>query len=73
MELLAPSNMLLAWQIMVITTIILFIVALTHLLTNKSASPLDKIYWALVILFVPLIGSVLYILIGVIFKRKMDF
>lgn len=37
---------------------------LVHAITNKSLGDGEKIAWVLVIIFVPLIGSIIYFFIG---------
>lgn len=49
---------------------ILFLVAIIDVLKNKFGSDINKLTWVLVILFIPLIGSILYIFIGR--KQKIE-
>jgi hypothetical protein len=46
---------------------IFWIWMLIHALTNRGISGGEKVAWVLVIIFVPLIGSIIYYFIG---KRK---
>jgi len=59
---------LITWQIIMFISILLWIYSLIDILKN-SFEKNDKIIWALVVLLVPILGSILYILIGR--KRKL--
>jgi len=59
---------LITWQIIMFISIVLWIYSLIDILKN-SFEKNDKIIWALVVLLVPILGSILYILIGR--KRKL--
>ena len=37
---------------------------LIHAITNKGLGDVEKIVWVLVVIFLPLIGSILYFFIG---------
>ena len=37
---------------------------LVHAITNKGISDMEKIMWVLVIIFLPLIGSIIYFFVG---------
>jgi hypothetical protein len=37
---------------------------LIHAITNKGLADLEKIVWVLVIIFLPLIGSIIYFFVG---------
>jgi len=37
---------------------------LVHAITNKGISDVEKIMWVLVIIFLPLIGSIIYFFVG---------
>lgn len=51
--------------IFVAITAIIFLGALLHLLlVNKSRPSNDKILWVLIILFVPVLGPILYFIAG---------
>ncbi|MBC3539456.1 PLD nuclease N-terminal domain-containing protein [Rufibacter sediminis] len=43
---------------------ILWIWSLVDLLTSKFANSLEKLIWLIAIVFVPVLGAVLYLLIG---------
>jgi len=59
---------LITWQIIMFISILLWIYSLIDILKN-SFEKNDKIIWALVVLLIPILGSILYILIGR--KRKL--
>jgi len=59
---------LITWQIIMFISIVLWIYSLIDILKN-SFEKNDKIIWALVVLLIPILGSILYILIGR--KRKL--
>jgi len=54
---------LLLWQIALFLTLGLTVYALIDVLRNAFRKN-NKLIWALVVLFVPLVGSILYIFIG---------
>ena len=49
---------------------VLPIIALINLLPNKTIENVTKLVWVIVIVFVPVIGSILFFLIGPV--RKME-
>ncbi|WP_423188450.1 PLD nuclease N-terminal domain-containing protein [Alkalibacterium sp. f15] len=53
---------------LVILQLILMVTALLHLIKNDRLEQNNKIVWALVIIFVNLIGPILYLIFG----RKED-
>lgn len=53
---------------LLILQLILLIVAIVHLVKNDRLNQTNKIIWALVIVFVNLIGPILYLIFG----RKED-
>ncbi|MEL1241518.1 PLDc N-terminal domain-containing protein [Flavobacterium flavipallidum] len=57
---------LLVWQILILLSLVLWIYCLIDILKNKFPHN-DKLIWVLVVLFVPCIGSLLYLSIG---KRR---
>jgi DMSO reductase anchor subunit len=69
MDLLQPSSGLLIWTILCILSLVLFIVALISLLRNEQMHRTTKLMWAIIIIFVPLIGSILFFTIGRSEKR----
>ena len=44
--------------------LVVAIVALVDLLGDRGRAPLNKIIWALIIIFMPLVGALLYLVIG---------
>lgn len=52
----------------VVLPVILFFSALVQAMTATFANPNDKLLWILLILFVPMIGPVLWFLVG---KKKI--
>ncbi|MVZ64422.1 hypothetical protein GQF61_01035 [Sphingobacterium sp. DK4209] len=54
------SYALFIWQLFFITHVLAMVIALIHVATNKQLNFINSIYIALVIVFVPLIGSVFY-------------
>ncbi len=64
MDLFQPSSGLLIWTILCILSLVLFVVALILLLSNQQMHRTTKLMWAIIIIFVPLIGSVLFFTIG---------
>jgi DMSO reductase anchor subunit len=64
MDLLQPSSGLLIWTILSIISFILFVAALISLLRNEQMHRTTKLMWAIIIIFVPLIGSILFFTLG---------
>lgn len=63
MDLLLPNFGLVFWTIFgVVTT--LFLWALIDLLKSSFKASNTKLMWVLILLFIPLLGSVLYLIIG---------
>ncbi len=63
MELVSPSLGLLFWMIFSIVIVILPLIALIDLLRNHFANN-DKLVWTIIVIFLPLIGTMLYFTIG---------
>jgi len=63
MDLIAPEMGLFVWSSVVLMMIILPILALISILKNRFKDN-DKLIWALVVLFLPLFGSLLYFIMG---------
>lgn len=57
------GGFLILWIILALASIVLWIWALIDIIGSPMATG-SKIVWLLVIFFVPLIGSILYLLIG---------
>ena len=64
MELLSPEMGLLFWTFFSIFILVLPVVALISLLRSTFKDTTTKLIWVLVILFMPILGSILYFLIG---------
>jgi hypothetical protein len=47
-----------------ILVFVFWIWMLIHAITNKGIPDVEKIVWVLVIIFLPIIGSIIYFLIG---------
>ncbi|QXP78784.1 MULTISPECIES: PLDc N-terminal domain-containing protein [Winogradskyella] len=59
------------WQALVLISIGLWIYCLIDILKNKFVQN-DKLIWILVVIFIPFIGSLLYLFIGKNKKMKLD-
>ncbi|MCH8534129.1 MAG: PLD nuclease N-terminal domain-containing protein [Flavobacteriaceae bacterium] len=68
---LITKNSLLFWQFILLFSIGLFIFSLIDVL-KSSFQKNDKLIWILVILFVPILGSILYLSIGRKQKMKLN-
>jgi hypothetical protein len=55
--------------VLMICILVFFLIAAIDILKNRFESDLDKLIWILVVLFVPLIGPILYWCIGT--KQKV--
>lgn len=54
---------LVIWQLLVLLAVLLPILALISILKNNFLNN-EKLVWVLVVLFVPLVGAILYFIIG---------
>lgn len=72
MELLSPEAGILIWSIFSLVLLVLPILALINLLLNKAIENITKLIWVLVIIFVPVIGSILFFLIGPVRKWRAE-
>jgi hypothetical protein len=63
MELVTPGMGLLVWQVISLSVFILPIICLVSIFKNDFKNN-DKLIWVIVVVFIPLIGSILYFLIG---------
>ena len=63
MELVAPSLGLIFWMVLSIPIFLLWIFALISVLRNDFENN-DKLVWTVVIIFLPMIGAILYFAIG---------
>lgn len=64
MELLPPNLSILFWSFAVMMILALPLIALINLLKSKFKDNSIKLVWLLVIIFIPIIGSILYLIIG---------
>ena len=65
MEILTPNIGLLIWTLLSLASLVLFVIALIGLVrSNNWTDPTTKLIWALIIIFVPTIGPILYLTIG---------
>lgn len=63
MEIVAPN--LAPWLLALpLLSIVLFAIALIHLIRTRLRSPSIKLFWLIVVLIIPIVGPVLYFLIG---------
>ena len=66
-SLIGGMILLLVWVIGGIISLACFVFwlwMLVHAITNKGISDVEKIMWVLVIIFLPLIGSIIYFFVG---------
>lgn len=63
MELVDSSTFLTLWSIFMLITIVISIISLINILNNQFPNN-DKLIWVLVVLFLPILGSILYFIIG---------
>lgn len=59
------------WQALLLVSIALWIYCLIDILKNKFEQN-DKIIWVLVVLLLPILGSILYLFIGKNKKLKLN-
>ena len=69
MELLMPSIGLIIWMIILFSCFGLTIVAVIKLVRNNELDILTKLFWSTLVVFVPVIGPILYIFRNRITKR----
>ena len=63
MELVSPAFGLVFWMIFSVSAVILPLIALIDLLRSHFVNH-DKLVWTIVVLFVPVIGPILYFKLG---------
>ena len=68
MDLFSPNVGILFWAIISLILAVLPI-ALINLLRNNAIENIAKLIWVIVIIFVPVIGALLYFLTGPVKKR----
>jgi hypothetical protein len=65
MDLLTPEIGLLFWTLMILSTIVLLLIASISVITRKSRTDAtSKLIWIIVVIFVPLLGPILYLTVG---------
>ena len=62
---------LFTWQAIIIVSVLLWIYCLQDILKNKFEQN-DKLIWVLVVIFLPILGSILYLSIGRNKKIKIN-
>lgn len=60
MELVTPDIGLISWTVLSFAVVVLHITALISIFRRKFTTPAEARFWILIVLFLPLIGSVLY-------------
>lgn len=63
MTLITPAFGLSLWTIIGLVLLVLPIIALVYLFRSNMQGP-DRLTWVLLIIFMPVVGSILYFLIG---------
>lgn len=63
MTLINPSFGLLLWSIVSLILLVLPIMALVHMFRSNMQGQ-DRLTWVLLVLFMPVLGSILYFVIG---------
>jgi len=71
MELMTPSFGLIFWMLFSLCWFVLWLIALVDVLRNGFRGQNEKLTWVLVILFVAVLGPILYFVIGR--KNKIKF
>ncbi|WP_207495096.1 PLDc N-terminal domain-containing protein [Aridibaculum aurantiacum] len=66
MELLLPEVGLIIWMLLALAILVLPIFALVHLIKTNFRDRTTKLIWVLIIVFVPVAGSIIYF----VFDRK---
>jgi hypothetical protein len=69
MDLITPGVGLILLSIVSLFAIILPIICLISILKNDFKNN-DKLIWVIVVIFIPILGSILYLLIGR--KKRLD-
>jgi len=64
MELLMPSGLLIVWAIITLVFFGVFVYAIIHCLRHQFETPATKLTWLIAIIFVPVLGPLLYVFIG---------
>jgi hypothetical protein len=64
MDILTPDIGLITWMIIGLLMIFLWISALVSIIRNEFYGQNEKLIWALLVIFLPFIGTILYFTIG---------
>ena len=64
MELLTPEPSLILWVLLFLAHIIVLMVALIQIGRSNSRETNERLMWVLIVLFLPLAGSILYFYSG---------
>ncbi len=70
-EPIKPDFGLITWQIIIYLSLILWVYSIIDILKSSFKNN-DKISWLLVVIFVPIIGAILYLAIGRKQKLKLN-
>ncbi len=57
------------WQSLMVAILVLPVIALAHMLLNNFRGR-HRLVWVLIILFLPLFGSILYFIMGKRYRRE---
>jgi Phospholipase_D-nuclease N-terminal len=60
MELLLPDVGLIVWSLLALINIVLLVTAIVKLANNKQLSSQLKVVWIMAIVFVPIVGALLF-------------
>jgi Phospholipase_D-nuclease N-terminal len=60
MELMTPEYSLLLWTLFSLLSLVLSVIALLHIIRNRYLSRRETLGWIIAVLFIPILGSVLY-------------
>lgn len=72
MELLLPQFSLTFWLLFILIPFCIFLIAITDILRNQFKGAHTKLIWILVVLILPILGGILYLLIGRREKIKQE-
>ena len=64
MQLIEPVYGLIIWSIFTVCLLILWVLAIVSILKSDFKDSRTKLTWMLLVIFLPVIGSVLYFLMG---------
>jgi hypothetical protein len=64
MELLTPELLLLLWTLLSIASVLLSVIAIIQIIRARFKDTNGRLIWVLIVLFLPVAGSVLYFFFG---------